>query len=183
MMDRKAVQRSKNLHSKNLHVLPQNAGWVVRVEDENTDQISTLTQHEAIERAREIARQQGSEVIIHRPDGRIQERNRFLDFKLSKESYLTDRIVASHDVCHGKPRIVGTRIMVQTILDLVAAGKTEEEIISDEYYPDITVEDVRACVTFASLLIEESEFLDTDDHTSRPLHAAQIFRTAPDVGL
>lgn len=66
-----------------------------------------------------------------------------------------DRIVVSRDVMHGKPRIAGTRITVVQILDLLAGGKSPAEIISDDYYPDITEDDVRACIAYASHMIRE----------------------------
>jgi uncharacterized protein (DUF433 family) len=65
---------------------------------------------------------------------------------------LTPRIVASREVMHGKLRIAGTRITVVQVLDLLAAGKTTAEIISAEYYPDLTADDVRACLAYASQL-------------------------------
>lgn len=74
---------------------------------------------------------------------------------------LHPRIVVSRDVMHGKPRIVGTRITVVQILDLLAAGKTAAEITSDAYYPDLTVDDVRACIAYASQLIREDRIVPT----------------------
>jgi uncharacterized protein (DUF433 family) len=59
---------------------------------------------------------------------------------------LSDRIVVSREVMHGSPRIAGTRITVVQVLDLLAAGKTPSEIISEEYYPDLTEADIRACI-------------------------------------
>lgn len=59
-----------------------------------------------------------------------------------------ERISVRRDVCHGKPCIAGTRIMVAQILDLLQAGKPFQEII-DQYFPDITAEDIGACVGFA----------------------------------
>jgi len=74
---------------------------------------------------------------------------------------LTNRIVVSRDIVHGKPRIAGTRIMVYQILDLFAAGKNIAEIISDEYFPELTVEDVLACVAYASLLVQNEDIVLT----------------------
>ena len=75
---------------------------------------------------------------------------------------LTARIVVwRRDICHGKPRIVGTRIMVHQVLNLLAAGKTIEEITSEDYYPDITAEDVRACIDYASRIIENDTVVPT----------------------
>lgn len=71
------------------------------------------------------------------------------------EIHLSERIVVSRDVLHGKPRIVGTRIMVSQILDLLAAGKTITDIVSDDYFPDISTEDVLACLQYASQMVKQ----------------------------
>lgn len=64
------------------------------------------------------------------------------------------RIVMSGDIVHGKPHVAGTRIMVYQVLDLLAAGKTLEEMTGEDYFPGITVEDVRLCVAFAHRVIQ-----------------------------
>lgn len=61
------------------------------------------------------------------------------------DQQLSERIVVSRDVVHGKPRIAGTRIMVHQILDLLAAGKSIDEIIAEDYFPELTAEDMTAC--------------------------------------
>jgi uncharacterized protein (DUF433 family) len=48
----------------------------------------------------------------------------------------------------GKPCIRGLRITVYDILDYLAAGMTEAQILSD--FPDLTPEDIRACFQFAA---------------------------------
>lgn len=48
----------------------------------------------------------------------------------------------------GKPCIRGMRITVQDILEYLAGGMTEEEILSD--FPELTPEDIRACIAFAA---------------------------------
>jgi uncharacterized protein (DUF433 family) len=48
----------------------------------------------------------------------------------------------------GKPCIRGLRITVYDILDYLASGMTEEEILQD--FPDLTREDIRACLAFAA---------------------------------
>jgi uncharacterized protein (DUF433 family) len=63
---------------------------------------------------------------------------------------LRERIVVSREVMHGKPRIAGTPITVVPILDLIAGGLSIEGITSEDYFPDITAEDVRACIAYAS---------------------------------
>ena len=53
-------------------------------------------------------------------------------------------------VCHGKPCIAGTRIMVSVVLDNLAAGLTPEEIVAA--YPTLTVVGVRAAAAHAAEL-------------------------------
>ena len=71
------------------------------------------------------------------------------------EKEVINRITISRDVLHGKPHITGTRIAVYQVLDLLAAGKSVEEILSDEYFPDIEIADVRACIAYASDVIRD----------------------------
>ncbi|MBN1285888.1 MAG: DUF433 domain-containing protein [Anaerolineae bacterium] len=75
------------------------------------------------------------------------------------EYKLHDRIVISPDVCHGKPRIRGTRIMVYQVLDMLAEGASIETITSEDYFPDLTVEDVLACVGYASRVIQNEDIV------------------------
>lgn len=63
---------------------------------------------------------------------------------------LINRITLDPDVCHGKPAIRNTRYTVDLILDLLAAGMSESEIIED--YPALEVKDIKACLAFASQL-------------------------------
>jgi hypothetical protein len=62
---------------KNQHVVPADDGWGVR--GEGNDRLTSRhdTQGEAIDAAREIAINQRSEVVIHRPDGRIRDRDSY----------------------------------------------------------------------------------------------------------
>lgn len=48
----------------------------------------------------------------------------------------------------GKPCIRGLRITVYDVLDYLAGGMTEQEILSD--FPDLTAEDLKACLGFAA---------------------------------
>ncbi|MCL4844496.1 MAG: DUF433 domain-containing protein [Bryobacteraceae bacterium] len=56
----------------------------------------------------------------------------------------TDRIVADPAILAGKPVVRGTRLSVELILELLAAGESEQSII--ENYPGLTREDILACV-------------------------------------
>ncbi len=62
---------------------------------------------------------------------------------------MAERISVNPAVHFGKPCIAGTRIKVQDVLELVREGIAFERIIAD-YYPDLTVEDIRDCMEFAS---------------------------------
>jgi uncharacterized protein (DUF433 family) len=59
-----------------------------------------------------------------------------------------DRIIADPKILVGKPVIKGTRISVELVLDLMAQGWTDEQIMAS--YPHITAEDLRACFAYAS---------------------------------
>jgi uncharacterized protein (DUF433 family) len=67
------------------------------------------------------------------------------------------RIKSDPKVMMGKPVIRGTRITVELILRCLAAGDSEEQILSD--YPRLTIEDIRAAQAFAAdHLARESVF-------------------------
>ena len=64
-----------------------------------------------------------------------------------------DRITADPTVLVGKPVVRGTRLAVEFVLDLIAAGWTFDEILAN--YPGLTVEDIRACVAYAKDVVAE----------------------------
>ncbi len=59
-----------------------------------------------------------------------------------------DRITVTPGVRSGKPCIKGTRITVYDVLEYLAGGMTEEQILAD--FPDLTAEDIKACLAFAA---------------------------------
>lgn len=59
------------------HVVPHNDGWAVRKEGASRVTEHFGTQHEAIDRGREIARNQGTELIIHATTGQIRARDSY----------------------------------------------------------------------------------------------------------
>jgi uncharacterized protein (DUF433 family) len=59
-----------------------------------------------------------------------------------------DRITVTPGVRSGKPCIKGTRITVYDVLEYLAGGMTEAQILAD--FPDLTAEDIRACLAFAA---------------------------------
>jgi hypothetical protein len=62
---------------KNQHVVRRDNGWGVRGEGNERDSARTGTQREAFEKAREIAKNQQSDVIIHDRNGKFRDRNSY----------------------------------------------------------------------------------------------------------
>lgn len=60
-----------------IHVVRRSDGWVVRRADSSRATSTHRTQRDAVEAGREIARNQGSELVIHRLDGRIRDRDSY----------------------------------------------------------------------------------------------------------
>ena len=64
-----------------------------------------------------------------------------------------DHIEVNPDVLVGKPVVRGTRIAVELILELLAAGESESDLLSD--YPRLKLDDLRPCLAYASYLAHE----------------------------
>jgi len=64
-------------------------------------------------------------------------------------------VAVDPQICHGKPRIKGTRIMVSVVLDYLAVGESEDEIL--RHYPTLRHDDIRAAVAYAAWLAREEE--------------------------
>ena len=67
-----------------------------------------------------------------------------------------DRISIDPNVHFGKPFVVGTRITVENVLELLSEGISPETIVKD-YYPDLTAEDIQACLQYAKALVAAEE--------------------------
>jgi uncharacterized protein (DUF433 family) len=65
-----------------------------------------------------------------------------------------DKITTNPQICHGKACIRGTRIMVSVILDNLASGLTQEEILKS--YPSLSRPDIDAAVAYAADLAREN---------------------------
>jgi uncharacterized protein (DUF433 family) len=63
---------------------------------------------------------------------------------------LLDRITIDPEICHGKPTIRGLRYPVETILELLSAEMTIDEILAD--YEDLAREDILAALSYATRL-------------------------------
>ncbi len=61
-----------------------------------------------------------------------------------------ERVTIDPAICHGKPTVRGLRYPVETILDLLSAGMTYEEILAD--YEDLEREDILAVLAYAARL-------------------------------
>lgn len=66
---------------------------------------------------------------------------------------LLDRISIDPKVCFGKPCIKGTRIWVSLILDFLASGETETQILAA--YPQLQPDDIRAALAYAAEIARE----------------------------
>ena len=66
---------------------------------------------------------------------------------------LLKRVSINPNICHGKPCIRGTRIMVSIILDNLTAGVSREEILKS--YPTLQPEDIDAALAYASEVVRE----------------------------
>lgn len=64
-----------------------------------------------------------------------------------------DRLSVDPRICHGKVCVRGTRIMVSVILDNLAGGLSEEEILRS--YPSLTRDDVHASIQYAAELARD----------------------------
>jgi len=69
---------------------------------------------------------------------------------------MLERIAVSPEIHFGKPCVAGTRITVQNVLELLDAGVSFQEIITN-YYPNLTVDDIHACMRYAIAVIAAEE--------------------------
>jgi uncharacterized protein (DUF433 family) len=68
---------------------------------------------------------------------------------------LTDRIVVDPKILTGKPVVRGTRLSVEFVVELLAAGWTHAQIL--ESYPHLSEEDIRAWLAYASALLRDEK--------------------------
>ncbi|MEQ1644293.1 MAG: DUF433 domain-containing protein [Pyrinomonadaceae bacterium] len=72
-------------------------------------------------------------------------------------SNLLKRITSNPRQCGGRPCIRGMRIRVKDVLDMLAGGATEAEILAD--YPYLEADDIRACLEYAAAQIDHAVVL------------------------
>jgi uncharacterized protein (DUF433 family) len=73
------------------------------------------------------------------------------------DQQLLERIGINPKVMVGKPVVKGTRLTVEYILNLLAHGATETEILQE--YSGLTHEDIQACLLFATRSLENTTFM------------------------
>lgn len=69
---------------------------------------------------------------------------------------MVERISVNPQIHFGKPCVAGTRILVQNVLELLDEGISFERIVQD-YYPELTPDDVHACMRYAIALVAAEE--------------------------
>lgn len=65
---------------------------------------------------------------------------------------LLNRITLNPEVCNGKPTIRNMRFTVTQLLELLAGGMSQEEILTD--YPYLEAEDIQACLMYAAKIAD-----------------------------
>ena len=69
---------------------------------------------------------------------------------------MIERIAVNPQIHFGKPCVAGTRILVQNVLELMDEGVSFEKIVED-FYPELTSEDIHACIRYAIALVAAEE--------------------------
>ncbi len=76
---------------------------------------------------------------------------------MPEDRNLLDRIIVDPGILVGKPVIRGTRLSVQYVLGLLAAGARPDEILAE--YEALTADDIQACLLFAAQALENCAFI------------------------
>lgn len=67
-------------------------------------------------------------------------------------------LMVDPQVHHGKPCFCGTRIPVYVVLELLEGGVKPEAIVGEDYYPDLTLDHIRAALHFAAEYAKNQEY-------------------------
>ena len=65
-----------------------------------------------------------------------------------------NRITINPKQCGGRPCVRGMRIRVKDVLDMLAGGATQEEILAD--FPDLEAADIQACIAYAARYVDHA---------------------------
>ena len=72
---------------------------------------------------------------------------------LERMTHPLDRISIDPRICFGKPCIKGTRFWVSLVLDMLAFGTPEADVLAD--YPQLVADDIRACLAYGAEVARE----------------------------
>jgi uncharacterized protein (DUF433 family) len=87
-------------------------------------------------------------MTVKQVDATVHYNERWIAPLVLENFTMNSRIAVNGEIHFGKPCVAGTRIPVQNVLELVREGLPFAKIIRD-YYPDLTTEDIRACIQHA----------------------------------
>jgi uncharacterized protein (DUF433 family) len=73
-----------------------------------------------------------------------------------------DRITADPKVLVGKPVVKGTRLAVEFVLELLASGWTQDQILAN--YPGLSSDDILACLAYAKEVVREERIFPLAQH-------------------
>jgi uncharacterized protein (DUF433 family) len=79
------------------------------------------------------------------------------------DELMISRIVSNPNILGGKPCVKGTRIAVYMVLELVEAGISFDEIRA-KYYPQLSKEDIKACISYAREIVQNEEVHLVPEH-------------------
>ncbi len=85
---------------------------------------------------------------------------------MAKDIPYEGRMVVDSNIHFGKPCIEGTRITVEDVLELIQEGISFTEI-TNKYYPDLTLEDVKACAKYAADIVRSEEIYVRTKYTQQ----------------
>lgn len=90
------------------------------------------------------------------------------------------RITSDYDICHGQPVVRGLRYPVWSVLEYLASGITEEQILAD--FKDLEAENFRACQAYAAVIVKKVSQAMADDSTRRPMTKSQMLAHLLETG-
>ncbi len=77
-----------------------------------------------------------------------------------------ERISVDPAIAGGKPIVRGTRIPITMVLELVEDNLTFDQIRRD-YYPQLTADDIKACIEYAKALVQGEEIHFAEENAAR----------------
>ena len=86
----------------------------------------------------------------------------YQEYSIGNQPADTSRIVVDSSIHFGKPCVKGSRIPVHDVLELIQEGISFNTIV-ENYYPDLDIDDIKACAKYATDLVRSEEIhVDSD---------------------